>query len=246
MKAVHLGLALGIAALAAGGPATAAAPATGAGYYEHYAVTLPDFAVTNIVMFQAGGYFPSSLGYSITFPFSAPVGSSTITDPFLLTNPIDATFLLGVTHDLPGDAPGQQHLVVFTNNAWAASAQFIAFGTLFLNTLEDRLITDITTNLDSAAVGDVVFQQALDDLYAFAGGDSISGPNGNIAFGANDSFTAVAFSSGRIIGTGITSAVPAGGGSTVPEPASWALLIAGFGLTGAVARRRRPMALRAA
>jgi hypothetical protein len=28
--------------------------------------------------------------------------------------------------------------------------------------------------------------------------------------------------------------------SGVPEPASWALLIAGFGLVGAVQRRRRP------
>jgi len=28
-------------------------------------------------------------------------------------------------------------------------------------------------------------------------------------------------------------------GSVVPEPASWAMLIAGFGLVGAVARRRR-------
>ncbi len=33
------------------------------------------------------------------------------------------------------------------------------------------------------------------------------------------------------------AAIPAGG--TVPEPASWALLIAGFGLVGASARRRR-------
>jgi hypothetical protein len=30
--------------------------------------------------------------------------------------------------------------------------------------------------------------------------------------------------------------------STVPEPASWAMLIAGFGLTGAVMRRRKPVA----
>jgi hypothetical protein len=39
-------------------------------------------------------------------------------------------------------------------------------------------------------------------------------------------------------------AVPPGGGGNppaVPEPASWAMLIAGFGLTGAMARRRRTM-----
>ncbi|OYU15929.1 MAG: hypothetical protein CFE37_03605 [Alphaproteobacteria bacterium PA4] len=30
-----------------------------------------------------------------------------------------------------------------------------------------------------------------------------------------------------------------GGGGGVPEPASWAMLIAGFGLTGAAMRRRR-------
>ncbi len=35
----------------------------------------------------------------------------------------------------------------------------------------------------------------------------------------------------------------AGIGSGVPEPASWALLLAGFGLVGTAARRRRPLAL---
>ncbi|KPF78254.1 hypothetical protein IP88_04270 [alpha proteobacterium AAP81b] len=33
-----------------------------------------------------------------------------------------------------------------------------------------------------------------------------------------------------------------GGTAGIPEPASWALLIAGFGLTGAAARRRRALA----
>lgn len=36
------------------------------------------------------------------------------------------------------------------------------------------------------------------------------------------------------------------GGAAVPEPASWALLIAGFGLVGAIARRRQAMATCAA
>lgn len=33
--------------------------------------------------------------------------------------------------------------------------------------------------------------------------------------------------------------IPGGGNGAVPEPASWAMLIAGFGLTGAFMRRRR-------
>ena len=36
-----------------------------------------------------------------------------------------------------------------------------------------------------------------------------------------------------------------GGGSTVPEPAAWAMLIAGFGLTGAAMRRRGTRAVAA-
>jgi hypothetical protein len=33
--------------------------------------------------------------------------------------------------------------------------------------------------------------------------------------------------------------------AAVPEPSSWALLIAGFGLTGLMARRRRPRSVAA-
>ena len=44
------------------------------------------------------------------------------------------------------------------------------------------------------------------------------------------------FSANRGLVTGFTSA------GAVPEPQSWALLVAGFGLVGAVLRRRRPVA----
>jgi hypothetical protein len=38
------------------------------------------------------------------------------------------------------------------------------------------------------------------------------------------------------------SSIPIGGGGGVPEPAAWAMLITGFGLAGAMARRRRAAA----
>lgn len=47
------------------------------------------------------------------------------------------------------------------------------------------------------------------------------------------------FEGSYILATGTSDGVPPGG---VPEPATWAMLILGFGLVGAAARRRRPLA----
>jgi len=43
------------------------------------------------------------------------------------------------------------------------------------------------------------------------------------------------------VGNGITLPTPSSG--TVPEPASWAMMLVGFGLTGALARRKQILAL---
>jgi hypothetical protein len=163
----------------------------------------------------------------VTYSFDASPGDNTITNPFP-EDPATRTFMLGVAQDLPGDPAGQKHLVLFTNDGWAESAEHIAFGTLFPNTDEDELIA----YLQGSGVGPGVF--------GFADGDAENGPNGDLAFLPGDSFTEIAFSDGQIIGVGQSTTTPAP--TTVPsapEPGTWLLLSLGVGLCGLALRRRR-------
>jgi hypothetical protein len=75
---------------------------------------------------------------------------------------------------------------------------------------------------DAYAGGDFVYTNAGDSLDAIAGApwDDIHGMYGDVQFKAD-------FSPGATAGAG------------VPEPASWAMLIGGFGLAGGALRRRR-------
>jgi hypothetical protein len=239
MKSVRLLAAL--AALAIGVSAASGAAAVtllNGDFYQSYNVTLPDYPVVDLVLFQG-----NQGGYGITFGGccqGAGVGTTTISDPFVHHAPINSNFILGVTSDLPHDAPGQQHLVVFTNNSFASSAQSIAFGTLFPHTNEDALITDITTNLDRAKVGDTVYNQAVSDLYTFGNGDASAGPNGPVGFTSNDTFTAVAFSNGQIIGSGQSFTAPAPPGAPGPE-VGLGLLPALAAMMGLALTRRRQL-----
>jgi hypothetical protein len=211
----------------------AVAPPTAAAFN----ITLPNYAVTNIIVYNAGSPFATIQQGTASDPLTAgSPGPTTLTDTYLTADEIGIpgfvytpgeTFLLGVTSDLPGDAPGQKHLVVFANDTFAANAVDIAFGTLFPNTDEDTLVNDLIT---TSNVG---------DLFTFASGDAFSGPNGSIFFTPGDSFTAVAFSDGQIIGTGTSSFVTA----DAPEPAGWAVMLVGLaGLYGATRARRKGLA----
>lgn len=94
----------------------------------------------------------------------------------------------------------------------------------------------VTTNLAGANFLDFGFNVPLTSQFGF----DISGATGTAFFNSLNSFGTVNLTTGRstIIGTvgaGNLTGIAAG---AVPEPAMWAMMIAGFGLVGAAMRRR--------
>ena len=187
-----------------------------------YDIANLDYAVSNVIHFNDNP--GCSAGRGGTFNF----GTGSTSFGLNYGEPQQRLFLLGTAQDLPGDSAGQKHLVIFSASDWAQSAQGIAFGTLFPTVLEDQLIAA----LEDAATGNGQ-QSSYDLIDNFWFNAAI--PAG-VTFGADSTFSAIAFSHGLIIGNGTTMSFNTPNG--VPEPASWALLIAGFGLVGAVQRRR--------
>jgi hypothetical protein len=59
------------------------------------------------------------------------------------------------------------------------------------------------------------------------------------AFGANGTYNTIIFGSDQAATLTVSGIGGGGGPPPIPEPATWAMLIAGFGLTGAAMRRRR-------
>lgn len=190
-------------------------------------------------------YLPDC-GASISNSDIAPVGNSLLTDIFAKRDPVGRTLLLGIATNLPGDPEGQQHLVLFTNPGWAASASGIAFGTLFPTTLEGALINALN-NLATGNGMDADYDLLFNFVDNVRGGGQFNSasPNGDPAFQFGSSFAAIAFSDGQIIGTGESFYSDPQTGA-VPEPATWAMMIAGMGLVGGTMRSRRTSAARLA
>jgi hypothetical protein len=211
---------VGVATVAA--LALTAAPAQALSFYQNYFVA-PTYDIHSIVLLQ---YTVGGGGSTNSFEAFAP--STMITDPFLKTEAITDTYFLGVS-DFDGEEEGDEHLVLALDDTFAAGLLGFEFGDLFPSFNEGDLIAALnllaTPDADNAAEKDA----AYDLIGSFS--DQIRGGGGT--FGSVDTFSLVGFSTGQAVGSGESSI------TVVPEPATWALLIAGFGGAGAMLRRRR-------
>jgi hypothetical protein len=168
--------------------------------------------------------------------YTVGAGGSTFPDFFLKSSsnkPLNG-LMIGTTHDLAGDAEGQEHLVLITNNAWASAAANIAFGTLFPSTLEENLISALhvwaTTNDQDAftAASNTISNFVFGELSTafFNLGAVIPGTT------TTSAFSVIAFSDGQIIGDGIASLTTALPDNPAPVPAPFLLVLAGMTALG--------------
>lgn len=179
--------------------------------------------------------------YSYNYGFRLP--SSTIASPFggqisdytnVLTAPATSALIIAETDALPGDAPGQKHILLGMSSDAASYAANIAWGTLFRNTLEEDVISGLDNYVDP---DQTVASNALQTLVDFAQGDAKTGILDNLAqphsawFTPGTNFSLMTWSSGQVVGTGVSVQQAA-----TPEPATLACL--GLGALGLLKRRR--------
>jgi hypothetical protein len=225
-------------------------------YTNSYTIDLTGISspVTNILIQEFPG---TCCGQRMNFldPNSGIAAASqvtTISDPFLLGSPSTLALGIGVVQDLPGDAPGQQHLVMFMNSDASALADGVDWGALFPSVDEDQTISD----LQLATSGGLnwgnsydVLEPGLDSSIDFM--NSLGSPNGLLGPGGTytspyfdvpgagspaSDFVVVAFSTGQIIGSGSVTQT-AVDFTTAPEPSSF-LLLGSLVLAAGVCRLR--------
>ncbi|QJU60823.1 PEP-CTERM sorting domain-containing protein [Sphingomonas sp. AP4-R1] len=143
-----------------------------------------------------------------------------------------------VTNDSNGSSLGNGGLQkwVFSNGSWSL-AYTIAAG---LNLVGNGSASGVTGlfGLTGVVVGDTV------ELYATS--NTVTGVETTYLYGISDTLTATTKAAGQSFTTLATSPINsvfrgisfAPTASDVPEPASWALFIVGFGAVGGAMRRR--------
>lgn len=147
----------------------------------------------------------------------------------------------GATDDTlsPAAVALPQHLVLAVSSAYAAGliSGGQDFSTIFPAYDENSLINDLHTigsNSENSTLD--AKNAAYGELFGF--GATLQGRNGlTPAFGGPLSL--LSFSTATLVGQGASNLIPLGGAApAVPEPATWAMMLAGLGLVGRRLRRR--------
>jgi hypothetical protein len=191
--------------------------------------------------------YANGAGTTNSYNLDAPGG--VLTDPFLKDpfNPPLLTYFLGTSNlfDQVQTENGQDgHLLIAFNDTFASSLLSGGedFSVTFDGFNESGLIAALTL-LDTAdlAMDDAGYaaqMQAKEDAGALIGGFTGKVQTlGGLTAANGGTFTLVSFSTPGLAGTGTALLTPVPG--AVPEPASWAMMIAGFGMVGAAMRTRR-------
>ena len=232
-------------------------------FQTFYSVNLTDLnrPVTNILVQEyPGANYAQRLNFPGPNAGIAAAGAVTVLDdPFLNTDPTPNTISLGlgIVQDLPNDAAGQKHAVLFMNHSATLLSNGLSWGAAFPGVNEDQLIADLElgtsggfnwgNDFNTLAPGLFNAAQFMNSL-ASPGG--IPGPGGSHTSpyfalpppqGIAVDFDVVAFSTGRVIGTGSVTQSQFGAAAT-PEPGTFLTLSLALGGVAWVRRRRAMVA----
>lgn len=200
---------------------------------------LSNVANINFTGMNNGSGTLSALGAPVTFRFLNPTGSTSVLDVAALFN-FSALTSGGIVAGGVGIAPVTSGTLNFTS---LAATTFN--GRTGTNLLTATFTGGAVTGLVGGSVASFVNSQPpsgvvfTSDFFNFSNSTArdisiaINAINPLIAAGAGGMATFDGTASGTF-GTDDAGGI----GSTVPEPASWAMMIVGFGLVGATARRR--------
>jgi hypothetical protein len=139
---------------------------------------------------------------------------------YLLVNSIRQNFTLGagatgIDLSLAMSSEGGYRFSPLTANIYSLSGSLLATSGAFYNLAGNRRWDAKTWTAGGLGAGSYIFE-----LYGVGAGNALDVLVDNVVLDQ--------------VGRSMTGAVP--------EPASWAMLLAGFGFTGAAMRRRRPLA----
>jgi hypothetical protein len=198
-------------------------------------------AAAAAVSFAFAGSANAALTYGFIPGGDAPVGSDTLLYDF------------NVLGDLSMLDPGYTNTIIHvgtpSDSSGATNPFSIPYGTNYLDVLAngsatitfDTLMRSISFNwgsIDTYNTVTIHWSGGSQSIIGAPGGGGQNSPSTNGAFwanvGAGESISGLTFTSAQN-----SFEIDDLSGSAVPEPATWAMMITGFGLAGAAIRRRR-------